>query len=120
MTLVYIMIGGGIGALLRSLITTLINQNYRPSFPYATLIINCIGCFVFGMLSPVLISQSDIYFFILVGTLGGFTTFSTLQLELITQINNKKWRQCSLLFLAQYVGCFACYVLGYAFIHILP
>lgn len=113
MTFIAIMLGGGVGATLRGVLTNIINKLEWTAFPVATLIVNLMGCFIFGVLSPVIITHQTIYFLIFVGILGGFTTFSTLQLDLITMIQHRQWCSFTMLFLLQYIGGLIAIILGY-------
>ncbi|PTF77642.1 fluoride efflux transporter FluC [Staphylococcus chromogenes] len=113
MTLIAILIGGGIGATLRAFLTEHIPPQGRYSFPLSTFIINISGCLMFGLLSPVFTEHHALYFFIFVGILGGFTTFSTLQLDLIIMIQHRHWQSFILLFVIQYLGCFIAIFIGY-------
>lgn len=113
MTLIAILIGGGIGATLRAFLTELIPPQGRYSFPLSTFIINISGCFMFGFLTPVFTEHHALYFFVFVGILGGFTTFSTLQLDLIKMIQHRQWQLFILLFVIQYLGCFISIFIGY-------
>lgn len=76
--------GGFIGAVLRYLIS-LIPLGDKTVFPYKTLAINILGAFVIGIITSLVLrnSQMDpkIVLFIKVGICGGFTTFSTFALE---------------------------------------
>ncbi|UXS68750.1 CrcB family protein [Staphylococcus chromogenes] len=119
MTLVAILIGGGIGATLRAFLTELIPPQGRHSFPVSTFIINLIGCFMFGFLTPLFTEHHALYFFIFVGILGGFTTFSTLQLDLIKMIQHRHWQSFILLFVIQYLGCFIAIFIGYQYSFVL-
>jgi CrcB protein len=88
---VAIAVGGTLGCWARFGMTNLVQAIYGRSFPYATLSINVLGSFLMGFLfietlerlavSPVLRTG------ILTGFLGGFTTFSTFEMEalLLTQ-----------------------------------
>ena len=74
-------IGGFIGSTLRYAVTGYVQQLSRSiDFPYGTLAVNLIGCFLIGFLSQlaetrgVLTAESRTFVFI--GILGGFTTFS--------------------------------------------
>jgi CrcB protein len=74
-------IGGFIGSTLRYAVTGYVQQLSRSiDFPYGTLAVNLIGCFLIGFLSQlaetrgVLTAESRTFIFI--GILGGFTTFS--------------------------------------------
>lgn len=70
-----VLLGGGIGAVLRYLISTFINKSFMP---WGTFTVNVLGCFVFGLLVSFL---SQYKLLLLTGFCGGFTTFSTFASE---------------------------------------
>jgi CrcB protein len=87
--MVYIVIGGGIGAGLRFLVMSLIGHYFGDDFPYSTLFVNVSGSFLMGLLIGILTeilpeSAPAIRLFLAVGVLGGYTTFSTFSLDCIT------------------------------------
>ncbi len=87
MPLVYAIIGGGIGSGLRFLMTDWTHKHVAGVFPWGTLWVNLIGSFVIGVLWEISERVSvapDLRVFVLVGILGGFTTFSSYALESIT------------------------------------
>ncbi|MDP4459918.1 CrcB family protein [Staphylococcus hyicus] len=114
MIILLVMIGGGIGAMLRALLSNLINRSTKTNFPVATLVVNLLGCFSFGLVSPLTSSESAHFHLLMIGILGGFTTFSTLQLELSTQVRRQKWFQVWLILMFQYIGGFLSLIAGYA------
>lgn len=78
--------GGAFGATLRYGIGRWVQDTLnRPEFPYGTLVINVVGCFVFGFIIGLVDEGRNITpeqrTFVLVGILGGFTTFSTFGYE---------------------------------------
>ncbi len=84
---ILVIIGGGIGALFRYQLSGWIYKLLGAEFPYGTLAVNLIGCFVIGLFLTIaedrfLISPSFRIFFA-VGVLGGFTTFSTFSFETV-------------------------------------
>jgi len=73
--------GGFIGSILRYLASGYIQQAVKSiDFPYGTLTVNVIGCFVIGFLAQLAEERgmftSEARSFVFVGVLGGFTTFS--------------------------------------------
>lgn len=88
MTLLYIAIGGAIGAVLRYLMMGLVTHLAGPGFPYSTLLVNVIGSFLIGVLivysMKTLPHSLAFRAFLIVGLLGGFTTFSTFALDVVT------------------------------------
>lgn len=73
--------GGFIGCVARYLISLLISQCFgAPAFPYATLVVNIVGCFLIGLLGGLAENTNmfspEMQLFVTVGILGGFTTYS--------------------------------------------
>lgn len=82
MNILLVAFGGAFGSVSRYLLGTWIQSVSKSiDFPYGTLMVNLIGCFVIGFLSQlaetrgVFTSEARAFFFI--GILGGFTTFSS-------------------------------------------
>ena len=74
-------IGGFIGSSLRYAVTGYVQTWSRSiDFPYGTLAVNVIGCFLIGFLSQLAESRgiltAESRTFVFIGILGGFTTFS--------------------------------------------
>ena len=74
-------IGGFIGSAARYLLSGYVQQSSKSIFPYGTLAVNVIGCFVIGFLSQLAENRgafsSEARVFVLIGILGGFTTVSS-------------------------------------------
>ena len=86
--LLLIGIGGGIGSIFRFLLSKALQSIAPFAFPVGTLFVNVSGSFLIGFLSLLMFNRFAIYSFefralILIGLLGGFTTFSTFSLEAI-------------------------------------
>jgi CrcB protein len=89
--LVWIACGGLIGTLCRYLLSAWIDERSHSSFPYGTLAVNLTGCFVAGLLFPVLERASvlpELRLAVFTGFLGGFTTFSAYGLQTVVLANN--------------------------------
>lgn len=84
-TLLFIGVGGALGAILRFLSQATVYELAGKTFPLGTLFVNVTGSFLIGLLSIFLVEKfslsADWHLAILVGLLGGFTTFSTFSLE---------------------------------------
>ncbi|WP_172123252.1 CrcB family protein [Devosia sp. 919] len=85
--LVFVAGGGGIGSVLRWLVGKLVKEQGPGGFPWSTVLINVTGAFVIGLLSVLFsVEWHDRYGSllnagVLTGILGGYTTFSTMQLD---------------------------------------
>jgi CrcB protein len=85
---IIVAIGGGIGAVLRFVLSGVINQaaNFH-AFPFGTVLVNLIGSFAIGFLAGMfesLVVAQEWRLFLFTGILGGFTTFSSFGLETIS------------------------------------
>lgn len=84
MQLIAIGVGGAIGAVLRFIISGIAYNVLGQNFPWGTLVVNMIGCFLIGLLSQLfeeIAISPNLRVLVLVGGLGAFTTFSTYALE---------------------------------------
>ncbi len=90
MNLILIAIGGALGSVLRYLsfesITKLMRGTTYAHFPFHTLIINVVGSMLAGILYYFMMRDFDVIdprikSFLMVGLLGGFTTFSAFSLD---------------------------------------
>jgi len=82
LSLVLVALGGALGSVLRYLFGIWTQAISKSSgFPYGTLAVNLIGCFVIGLLSQLAetrgIFTPESRAFVFIGILGGFTTFSS-------------------------------------------
>ena len=95
----YIALGGAIGSILRYL-TSLIFNSFFPNFPFGTLFVNLLGSFLIGLIISNLENQNSfdlfIKYFLIIGLLGSFTTFSAFSIEVIQLLNDKKIILCLL------------------------
>ncbi len=82
---VAVAVGGTLGCWARYAMTELVQALYGRDFPYATLGINLLGSFLMGFLFILMLERLTISpamrAGILTGVLGGYTTFSTFEME---------------------------------------
>lgn len=77
-------LGGLLGSIARYAVALSISGTETGRFPWATFIVNCVGCLLIGLLAgwfaraPV---PEGARLFLITGVLGGFTTFSAFGLE---------------------------------------
>ncbi|MAY99591.1 MAG: fluoride efflux transporter CrcB [Micavibrio sp.] len=102
--ILFIALGGAIGAVLRHLANGAALRMAGPEFPYGTLSVNIIGSFAMGLFIAWLVTHepqsANLRAFVSVGLLGAFTTFSTFSLDTITLIERGALTQATLYIMA--------------------
>ena len=88
-------LGGFLGTIFRFLISLSMEKYFATSFPIGTIMVNLIGCFLIGLLSGYftqkLGDQTQLFFFLTIGVLGGFTTFSAIAMDSQVFIENGEY-----------------------------
>lgn len=111
LTALLVAIAGGIGVLARYGLSTVVAGD---AVLWMTLAINVVGSFLLGLLvagdfgSPAARTAAG------VGFLGGFTTYSTFSLQIVTQAQDGRWAVLSLYVGASLVLGVAAAAIGYA------
>ncbi|WP_064705059.1 fluoride efflux transporter CrcB [Rhizobium bangladeshense] len=81
-------VGGAIGSLLRYFVGQWALRLMGPAFPWGTLAVNVVGCFVIGVLAELIArkfnASLELRLLLITGFLGGFTTFSAFSLDAIS------------------------------------
>jgi CrcB protein len=79
--IILVAVGGAIGSVSRYVLSTLVIRASGTLFPAGTFVVNLLGCVTFGVIAGAaeqrLPLTPDLRVFLLVGVLGGFTTFSS-------------------------------------------
>lgn len=84
MILLYIALGGAVGSVLRYVIGGAVQRLAHAGFPYGTLAVNIVGCFLIGFLIKTFMNAEPsgaTRALLVVGFCGGFTTFSAFSSE---------------------------------------
>jgi len=89
-------IGGGLGSIARYLVGVWALGRLPYPLPLGTLIVNVLGSFLIGLIAELAVLKafgvtSEIRMFLVVGVLGGFTTFSSLALEMTVLVRGSEW-----------------------------
>jgi CrcB protein len=100
---VLVFVGGGIGSVCRYALATAVQRGTPGPFPAGTFLVNLAGCFAIGVVGALGLERAAISpearTFLMVGILGGFTTFSSFAWETLGLLTVKDLFRASL-----YVG----------------
>ena len=94
--IVLVGLGGMIGSISRFLLSGFV-QRFSPivGFPFGTLVVNVVGCFLIGLLNGLADTRqlfgSEFRLFLFIGVLGGFTTYSTFGYETFSLLRDAEF-----------------------------
>ena len=85
---------GFIGTLGRYWLSGIVARRYGETFPFGTLTVNLVGCFIVGLLFYLMqeryLVNENVRSIVLIGLIGGFTTFSSLGLQTFTLLRDNE------------------------------
>jgi fluoride exporter len=112
----YVFLGGGAGSVARYLVTIAAARLISPEFPFGTLIVNLVGCFLIGFVHTIAMISArlspEVRVFLTTGILGGFTTYSAFNYETLSFLEQGQAPRAAAYGAAMVVGCGAAGVLG--------
>ena len=115
-----VFLGGGIGATSRFGLKSLVERFTQEFSNFGTLLINLIGCFLIGVLFTQFdkgFISKELFIFIGVGILGGFTTYSAFGLESFLMLKNGYFCVFGLYMFLHIIGGIFFVYLGYKYLH---
>lgn len=96
----YITIFGIVGVLSRYYLGLLATRYLPPPFPYGTFLVNLTGAFLIGVVNVIAIERAgvsnELRLGLMVGFLGGYTTFSSYCLEVVRLIEDSEYFHATL------------------------
>jgi len=111
-----IAVGGAFGSVLRYGLSTWVHTLVGRGFPYGTLAVNVLGCLAMGFLFVLLVERMGESVLwragLLIGVLGGFTTFSTFSIETFNLIEQGAMAKAAANMAASLVLCVGATWLG--------
>jgi CrcB protein len=115
--LLLIGLAGALGTCSRYLVGLWAPRVFGAGFPYSTLIVNLVGCFLIAAItqvatSTVLISPT-LRLTLTTGFMGGLTTYSSFNLETTQLLQGRAWYLAAINFGATVGGCFLAGLLGF-------
>lgn len=95
MKIFLIALAGAAGTLARYWIGGLVQRSSGSGFPWGTFAVNMIGCFLFGLVWSLaeerMVISAEARIVILVGFMGGMTTFSSFMFETGSLMRDSQW-----------------------------
>jgi CrcB protein len=118
--LVWVCLGGALGSGARYLVSIWSLARYGPAFPYGTLAVNVLGSCLLAVLWALSRTTTwlspTVQLALGAGVMGGFTTYSTFNLELLRYVENGQPRTAALYGALTLGGCLAA---GFVGIHLV-
>ncbi|MCW9047229.1 MAG: fluoride efflux transporter CrcB [Gammaproteobacteria bacterium] len=115
-TLLFVALGGALGAVLRYSISSGVYSWFGRSFPYGTLAVNVIGSLAIGLLSILMVEKfnvsQEIKLGVVVGVLGALTTFSTFSWDTVDLLQQGLIQKALLNVLLNVVVCISAVWVG--------
>ena len=116
--------GSFVGGALRYLLSTIVGGAAGGSFPWGTLAVNLIGCFLFGIIYAFFARYAQIpntaYLLLTTGVMGGFTTFSAFAHEAVQMLQNGNVAPFAAYVALSVIGGIACVIMGYSVVSLVP
>ncbi|MDD2549976.1 MAG: fluoride efflux transporter CrcB [Bacteroidales bacterium] len=98
--LLIVALGGGIGTVLRYLISSYLQKGANGAFPWGTFTVNIVGSLIIGVLYGLSergeFMTNELKLLLVVGLCGGFTTFSAFTNEIFTLTKGGEFLQVAL------------------------
>jgi fluoride exporter len=94
---VWVALGGALGSVARYWCSGIVARWMGETFPWGTLIVNVAGSLLIGFIATVsgtdgrLLIPPEARQFMMVGILGGYTTFSSFSLQTLTLARDGEW-----------------------------
>lgn len=118
---IWIAIGSALGGMARYWCSGVAARLFGETFPWGTLFVNVTGSLIIGFFATMTGPDGRIFAgtttrqFVMLGMLGGFTTFSSFSLQTLTLAQDSEWLQAGSNIVASVVLCLLAVWLGHLF-----
>lgn len=120
------MLGGAFGSALRYGLSLWVDARTMSAFPWGTLTVNVLGSFLIGLCVAAMTPNEHgtispaWYTFLVIGVLGGFTTFSSFSFQTVHLLQTGHWDWALANVLLSILLCLGATALAFALIPFLP
>ena len=116
----WIGLGSALGGMARYWSSGLIAVQFGESFPFGTLFVNALGSFLIGVIATLTAPDGRLFVgtemrqFLMLGILGGYTTFSSFSIETLELMRGGEWMRAGALVILSVTLCLLAVWLGHA------
>jgi len=116
----WIGLGSALGGMARYWSSGLIAVQFGESFPFGTLFVNVLGSFLIGVIATLTAPDGRLFVgtemrqFLMLGILGGYTTFSSFSVETLELMRGGEWFRAGALVILSVALCLLAVWLGHA------
>ncbi len=122
MIYLWVALGSALGGVLRYGLSRMMTP-VSGSFPWGTVVVNIIGCFVIGYFGTLTLASGkyavseNIRIFVMVGICGGFTTFSAFSLQTFDLLRSGAWVRAMVNVIVSVTVCLIAVAAGHTLAH---
>ncbi len=97
MIYLWVAIGSALGGVARYWCSGLVAEHVGETFPWGTIAVNVVGSFLIGLIATLSAPDGRLFLsgearqFIMLGILGGYTTFSSFSLQTLALMRDGEW-----------------------------
>ncbi len=107
--LILVFVGGAVGSVFRYIVSIGMSRWLGTAFPYGTLTVNVAGSLCMGFLYVLIVERASFSAewrsLLLIGLLGGFTTFSSFSMETLLLLQDAAWFKAAVNTLLNVILC---------------
>ena len=115
----WIAVGSALGGVARYWCSGVAARFMGETFPWGTLIVNVVGCFIIGFFAAITGPDGRVFAdtltrqFVMIGILGGYTTFSSFSLQTLNLVQDGEWWLAGANIALSVVACLVAVWLGF-------
>ena len=115
----WIAVGSALGGVARFWCSGVAARFMGETFPWGTIIVNVVGCFIIGFFATITGPDGRVFSdtltrqFVMIGILGGYTTFSSFSIQTLNLVQDGEWWLASANIALSVVACLVAVWLGF-------